>query len=273
MFYRKFKVHESLIKYVECIYIWEGNPERPYTIESPPNAYTSLVFNYGETYSITTSKLIEFSLPSIFIAGQSTRNYKLHIKGEIGMIGIVFKPTGLYHFFKLPMDKIRDDRVDPTAFIPSFDKSILANIKAESERDKKLQIVHRFLENLKVDEGFSTPAITETSNKLVLEKGNLDISDLIIKSFMSRRTFERKFTNEVGVSPKFYAKVIRYGFVCSMIAGKREVNFTELLFKAGYYDQSHFIKDFKYFAGRTPQLYSKTNNELAHFVKATYQLT
>jgi AraC-like DNA-binding protein len=265
-------VNESLSDFVECVYIWQGNPEKPYTIESPPNAYGSLVFNFGDPYTISTPKLSKRLLPPIFIAGQSTRNYKLHLMGKIGMVGIVFKPTGLYHFFRIPMREIKDDRIEVKELIPTFDERIMQKISLTPEKEDKIKVIQNYLETLKIDEGYATPAITSASNKLLKEKGNADISNLVQSSYMSRRTFERKFTTEVGVTPKFYAKVIRFGYVCSMIAGQRAVNFTDLLFKAGYYDQSHFIKDFKYFAGKTPQLYSKTNNELAHFVKSTYKL-
>jgi len=83
-------------------------------------------------------------------------------------------------------------------------------------------------------------------------------------TFMSRRNFERKFLTEVGVSPKAYAKIRRFGYTCSLMAGKKTVSLMEVLHKGGYYDQSHFIKDFKYFSGRTPRNYIKTNTELVN---------
>jgi AraC-like DNA-binding protein len=50
------------------------------------------------------------------------------------------------------------------------------------------------------------------------------------------------------------------------MAGNRNANLMDVLFEGGYYDQSHFIKDFKYFSGRTPRRYNKTNVELANYV-------
>ena len=92
------------------------------------------------------------------------------------------------------------------------------------------------------------------------------MAELIESMPMSRRTFERKFLNEIGVSPKTYAKIRRFGNTCLLMAGKRDVNLMDVLHEGGYYDQSHFIKDFKYFSGRTPKKYVENNTELANFV-------
>lgn len=271
MFYKKFNVNEVYSNFIECVYIWEGKVKEDYTLESPPSAYTSIVFNYKDPYFVSNLKYQKHIVPSSFIAGQATRNYKLHISGNIGMIGIVFKPTGIYNYLSLNMKDLNDERIDFTIYEPELNASVLDGLMNSNTVENKLDVALEFIDSLQQKGGKATDAITMAGNKIIENMGVVDLALLINESFMSRRSFERKFLTEVGVSPKLYAKIRRYGYVCAMIAGKREVNFTDILFNAGYYDQSHFIKDFKYFAGRAPQLYSKTNNELAHLLKGTYK--
>jgi methylphosphotriester-DNA--protein-cysteine methyltransferase len=94
----------------------------------------------------------------------------------------------------------------------------------------------------------------------------IHISDLLKEVFMSRRNFERKFFKKVGLSPKYYARIRRIGFLLNEIAGKKKAGWSSLFSEAEFYDQSHFIKDFIEFTGRTPEQYIKENRELANFV-------
>ena len=86
--------------------------------------------------------------------------------------------------------------------------------------------------------------------------------------YVCRRQFERQFLNKVGVSPKYYARVRRIGYLCSLMALKKWNidDWHELIYQAGYYDQSHFIKEFTAFTGKSPSFYLKNNIELGNFL-------
>jgi hypothetical protein len=85
---------------------------------------------------------------------------------------------------------------------------------------------------------------------------------------MSRRSFERKFFQKVGLSSKYYARLRRIGYVMNVIAGKKKVDWSSIFHECEFYDQAHFIKDFEEFTGRTPQQYLKENLELANLGKS-----
>jgi methylphosphotriester-DNA--protein-cysteine methyltransferase len=95
----------------------------------------------------------------------------------------------------------------------------------------------------------------------------LQVGDLLKNSFMSRRSFERKFFQKVGLSPKYYARIRRIGYLCNLIAGKKKVDWSSVFHECEFYDQAHFIKDFEEFTGRPPQQYLRENNELANLVE------
>lgn len=266
MIYKKYQVDEKYSKFVECLFTWEGNVKDEKTIETPPNAFTSIVFNIGSPYRYSNHKYDKKTLPKTFVAGQSIRNYFLHISGKICMVGIVFKPTGLYHYLKIPMYGLTGERIPLLDIFPEETPIIENEIIKASSTSERLKVLLSFLESLHQHGAFATEQITLASNKILDLNGDISVNDLLENVFMSRRQFERKFLNEVGVSPKMYAKIRRFGYTCRFLAGKRKVNLTEVLYKGGYYDQSHFIKDFKYFAGRTPKFYVENNKELAHFI-------
>ena len=81
MYYRKYFPHALLASYVECYFIWdsEGPMQEELVVESPPNGFCSIVFNYGDTYTVQNKKYASLKVPQQFIAGQSIYSYKLFL--------------------------------------------------------------------------------------------------------------------------------------------------------------------------------------------------
>ena len=265
MFYKKYLPQESLRNYVECFYIWEGCPQQPILIESPPSALCAIVFNYKEPYRVTNLKYKSQKVPVNFVCGQEISNYTLHIHGEIGLIGIVMRPTTLYQILGLSMYAFTNERIALEEVLDVH--SLIQFVVRTRGQGEKISALEAFVIDKLEKSSYGTPEITIAANDIFEKKGMCKIPELIASSFMSRRTFERKFLEEVGVSPKLYARIRRFGYTCSLMAGNRDADMMKALHRGGYYDQSHFIKDFKYFSGRTPGQYLKNNEELANYVQ------
>ncbi len=266
MFYKKYKPAKVLEEHIECYFVWEGEPAEPLDIESPPSALCSLVFNYKDNYTISNKKHDQMPVPRTFISGQALGNYTLHLLGKIGVVGIVFKPAAIFHFYGVPMYELADERICFSKV--SFDSSneLHRQVLSANNNQEKIKLLEDYLLELLDRPGYGTDEIIESANEIFDNKGRTNITELLERVPMSRRNFERKFLEEVGISPKTYAKIRRFGYTCSLMAGNRNVNLMDVLHQGGYYDQSHFIKDFKYFSGRTPRKYAKTNIELANYV-------
>jgi len=109
--------------------------------------------------------------------------------------------------------------------------------------------------------------IDHAANLIVEKNGMVNIADIMKDVFMSRRSFERNFFKKVGLSPKYYARIRRMSNLMNLIAGKKNIDWADIFCKCEFYDQSHFIKDFIEFTGRTPQQYLKENTELANIIE------
>jgi transcriptional regulator GlxA family with amidase domain len=68
-----------------------------------------------------------------------------------------------------------------------------------------------------------------------------------------RRQLERKFKKHIGVSPKQLGKVIRLQTALKMLLNEETESLTHIAYESEYYDQAHFIKDFKEFTGTNPK--------------------
>lgn len=203
-----------------------------------------------------------------FLAGQSIYSYKLFLQGNIGIAGIVFKPAALATIFRLPMYEYVEERVALHVVFPNevVDKYSILIRQAKDEK-ARVQLLEEFiLHHVNIFKP-ETDFIDEAANFIVEHNGMVQVGDLIKESCMSRRTFERRFFQKVGLSPKYYARIRRIGYLCNLIAGKKKVNWPKIFYECNFYDQAHFIKDFEEFTGRTPQQYLNENSELANYVE------
>lgn len=268
MFYHKYKPCDELRSFVECYFIWdsEGIMEMTMTVESPPNGFCSIVFNYGDVYYLQNKKYERLEVPLQFISGQNLYSYKLFLQGTIGIAGIVFKPAALATIFSLPMYEYVEERTDLYKVFSKeiVDKYVLKMRSSASEK-MKVELLEEFILNQFRLRRPEPDYIDEAADSIV-HNGSAQINDLLKNSCMSRRTFERRFFQKVGLSPKYYARICRMSYLCNLIAGKKKVDWAEIFYELNYYDQAHFIKDFEAFTGRTPEQYLKENTELANYV-------
>lgn len=272
MFYKKYQPALHLRPFVECYYVWENaqSPKQPITVESPPNGYGSLVFNYGDPYRLQTQKNGQTVVPVAFLSGQSTSSYQLQLGGRIGMIGAVFRPAGLNSLFGLPMYEFTDERIELAAVLGDRIHSIQERMAEPNSATGRIQLLEAFLNSQLARTGAGTDRTDYVANLIVEQRGMININELMDELYVCRRQFERKFLLKVGVSPKYYARIRRIGHLCAQLAGKHwnVDDWHDVIYQAGYYDQSHFIREFTGFTGRNPSLYVRNNVELANFLKS-----
>ena len=270
MIYRKYQPSSLLSSFVECYFIWdsEGPMEELMVVESPPNGFCSIVFNYGDAYSLQNKKYERLQVPLQFISGLSIYSYKLFLEGSIGIAGIVFKPAALATIFNLPVYEYTEERIDLyQVFKKQVIKKYASLIKAADHEEQRVKLLEEFIMQQFQLQKPEPDYIDKAANLIVEKNGMLQISELLKESYMSRRSFERKFFQKVGLSPKYYARIRRIGYVCNLIAGKKKVDWAKIFYDCEFYDQAHFIKDFEEFTGRTPQQYLRENTELANYVE------
>lgn len=83
-------------------------------------------------------------------------------------------------------------------------------------------------------------------------QGNVLIDEICRHAVVSRKHLNERFRDEIGLSPKKYARILRFASVIETIASASTVNWAEAAVEAGYYDQSHFVREFRSFSGETP---------------------
>jgi AraC-like DNA-binding protein len=125
----------------------------------------------------------------------------------------------------------------------------------EADTDvERINVIETFLVS-RLTKGPLDELILLAVNLIKQSKGNIKIELLAKKLNISQGQFEKRFRKVVGASPKKFSSIVRLSNILN--ARPTANKLTELAIDSGYFDQAHFIKDFKSFTGLTPEQYFK----------------
>lgn len=102
-------------------------------------------------------------------------------------------------------------------------------------------------------------------SQLVMSRGNLSMDSLAKKACLSIRQLERQSLERIGLSPKYFARMIRFSEAYKFKERNPHISWTQIAHLFGYYDQMHLIRDFHHFAGVNPSMFRE--EELLHSVR------
>jgi AraC-like DNA-binding protein len=215
---------------------------------------TSLVigFQYKGSLSVVQNGL-ESSLSASGITGLQDQFKLFKNAANTGTVLIYFKEMGAAHFFKQPLNEIFAQSLSMDNFISASQLAEIEERLCEATTDgERIGVVEDFLkarlESLKPD------LLVAGAVHLIRQLGgDVKIASLAKQLHTSPSPLEKRFRKLVGASPKKYASIIRIQAILKRYPQAK--NLTELGYGAGYFDQAHFIKDFKTFTGQTPEQY------------------
>lgn len=178
---------------------------------------------------------------------QQSCNYFLN-NDYIGTILIIFTATGAATFFKTPMHELYNHSYSLTEIVlPSVVRKLQEQLYEATNHSLRIKIIECFLFE-QLQEKQKDKIVEEAVKLISISKGAIRTKELADKLYISQSRFEKRFRAIVGTSPKKYASLIRI----NNIINQPVKNLTKLSYDAGYFDQAHFIKDFKQHTGMTP---------------------
>jgi len=261
MKYKEFEPKESLSEYIQLIWIAESEEKFDFYPKEKilPDGIVEIVFHFKESFIMHYGGGIKIKQPKAFAISQMRKFIEIESDGFIGFISVRFYPWGAYHFFKNPIKDFLDKTIALDKIWPNDYQRILSEIEV-SDNIQRVDIIQNFL--IKVLNKYKK----ETGNidkaiKLIREsKGTYSIDMLCKKLNLSYKQLERQFSRTIGTTPKVFSKTTRFLNLCHHLKDFENKTMSQLALDMGYFDQAHFIKDFKAFSGLTPRDYYKQNN-------------
>ena len=242
-----------LQKLIVCYWIIETD-HIPMNTKMMPDGYSDIMLNLGDAYTVIDTYGAKIPVRGSAVFGQRTNFLKLQQSGFVNMIGIRLKPGSEGLFFNDPAEL-----VDTHVLLNDlFHADVIAAENEIRELDDAAQKIDR-VEKLLLDQlqQQNKPEvelkIDAVLNKLLSPFTAFDkLEGTLGKAGLSYKQAERLFKANLGLTPKQYFRVVRFHKAFTQMRGKEELDWMTILQQNGYYDQAHFIKDFRYFTGQSP---------------------
>ncbi len=170
---------------------------------------------------------------------------------NVGTVLIYFKEAAAVNFFKEPIHELFSESISLDNFMLRSELLILEEQLYEATSDPgKIKVVEKFL--LSRMRPVTPDNLVTTAIALIYKsKGNIRIKELTEQLHISQSPLEKRFRQVVGTSPKKFASIVRFKNILQKYTP--ETPLTELGYEMGFYDQAHFIKEFKNYTGDTPE--------------------
>lgn len=180
--------------------------------------------------------------------------------GELGVMGIDFTPEGAYRFFQWRLKETKNEVNALSDILGKQVKILEEKMMIVEAVDRKMQMVQEFLFNLFTQRG-SDRVFEYCIKKIKSSKGAITIKQLEQETGYSSRWLNMKFDERLGISPKNFSSIARFNFYYQALLTNASRILTDKEFYNHYYDESHFIREFRRFTGMPPaKMESVVNN-------------
>ena len=241
---------DELKSFVKSFAISESEGRAAYKVL--PDTGIVMGFQYSGNLSYTTeNKTVPLSAAGITGLNDTYRVF--HNAAYTNTLLVRFSETGAAAFFRQPMHELfsLSQSLDDLVLRSQMDvvTEQINESKTDAERISKVEAFLLSLLHHKAHDELVSLAVTLIKQ----QGGNIKMAALAQQLHISQGQFEKRFRRIVGASPKKFASIVR---LRSLLDNPlKENSMTRTGMDAGYYDQAHFIKDFKAFTGETPEEY------------------
>lgn len=252
MRFDKFIPTEQLRPYIKYFVVSENEATFQYKIF--PSSGIVIGFQYrGKLSTIYNEKEIHLTTAGVTGIADSYKIFK-H-SPNIGTFLVYFTEIGFVHFTSHPANELFNLSISLNDI---FNKDKVAEIEEKLALaltdQQRIQIVeHFFLAQLKDIQ--TDKLIVEAVKIMYQSKGIIRITELIKQLFISQSPFEKRFRKLVGTSPKKFASIVRFNTVLNNLNQSKSL--TDICYENNFFDQAHFIKDFKQYTGDTPETFKR----------------
>lgn len=234
-----------------------------------PNGDTEILIDFHDTpqfiYDNTSLKEIQ-ACNRVWASGLRTEPITIPAGNKSEMMVISFKKGMAAPFFSFPLNEIVNSVVDADLVWGTDFALLREQLLATEEIDVRFRIVEDFLIREFRSQFAINPCVAYAIGEMTERPDAISIAKMNAKIGYSQKHFTEMFRRQVGVTPKSYLKIMRFQKAVRAIDIAENIDWGQVSLECGFYDQSHFINDFKHFAGFTPEQYAKIHTNYQNYI-------
>jgi len=252
------------------VQLWDCDmPAQPWRFERIlPNPRPALILNLLEdetrVYQDDAGGDCQRS-PGSVLSGPYTRSFVIDTAEQTKVMGVEFRATGAYPLFAERLDHLAERDVGLEALLGREAKRLREQLLHTPTPKRRLELLHAWLAG-RIGRVQVDPSIAHAAEVLARAPQQQRIATLARAGGTSLRRFGALFREQVGLSPKRFARAIRFRAVIASVHRRERVEWAHVALDCGFHDQPHLVREFRDFAGMTPTAYLAQQGEHANHI-------
>ena len=264
----KFEIRQPtklLCPWIECYWNVQLNiGENPKSEIILPNGKIKMIFALEGNYQVINRRTHKMN--QAWLSGIHHEPLEIKYNGKSNLIGVRFYPHGIFPFLNIPIHETVNQVENLNSIWGMFQEEIFETVCMIKEPEKIYPALDQLLIKKISERKTNQHQTIENIVKHIKTKPNQSIPELASSLGYTQRHLNRLFKDHTGINPKLLGQIFRFEKAYSYLHGHSEEEITNLISILGYYDQSHFNKEFKRFSGMTPSEYKKRAVESNNFL-------
>ncbi len=248
-------VNKNLNPFVQSYWQVKSILAKPTNYFIAPDGAMGLIINLGDSIKINTeNKNYDLKYGEIILLGIHDHAVSMELQDNCHLLGIRFNPAGAFCFYANYYGDLYQNNI--------FIKDIILFKELEKNLSNIEDTFNTYLLNLYVKDS-KLESFIQVLKNIEDKKGNIDIEKLADILDISRRSLDRLFKKYIGTSANIYLRIIKIKYTRENLRNLKFESLTQVGYENGYFDQSHFIKEFKTFMQKSPKQYIKEKKTLS----------
>ena len=232
-----------------------------------PSIQLEMAFTFGSPNSsfVEQGQLVRKKAYDYSLTGFSTTKHTYSNHEDLGVIMVGFKPLGLQHCVGFNLQELLNKSLDLNDIWPNEIRRIEDQIRTKQTDEERIRVIEDFLRFIKKDKEKDI-TIENAVFQIIESKGKISVGELAAQNYLSQKQFTRRFIRAIGSSPKFYSRLVRFQNILALLK-ESNTRLTEVAMEGGFFDQAHFIKEFRQFTNEKPSSFNELSlqTELGRF--------
>jgi AraC-like DNA-binding protein len=269
MSYDEFEPDITLQPDIKCFWMLEEDPQVYNADAIVPDSYVEVVINCGAPLFYIADNGASIELPRVMLKGLQKSPLRLQVTGLGQLIGVRLHPWMVYPLLEV---EIHRDSVPLTALKGVWQQlaTLLPIALRSGGPAEAIATLQQFINDQRQNSQPDLRTIRAAGALIYATHGHARMHDIALQCAISTSQFERHFKQLTGISPKTFARLVRFEAIRDSLTVTPESSLVDLAYRYGYTDQAHFIHDFKAFAGRTPGVFAaQVSAQNAEFLQSS----
>ncbi|HEX8429595.1 helix-turn-helix domain-containing protein [Hymenobacter sp.] len=247
---------------------YEGGDPAHAVKPMPPTPHHCLYFYPRDAlHTLAPGQTSPHRMPPSFVVGPQVKPVALQFGLDHLLLCVVFWPGGLHRLLDVPVKELLDVAVEGRALLGSLVGEVETRLAELTDYDTMLATIEAFLLGAQRRRRARPERPLDHLLPVLLPTGRAThpLEHLAAEACLSPRQFERSFIERVGLSPKLFARLVRFDQAYRLKASQPTLDWLTVAVRSGYYDYRHLLRDFHEFAGMTPPRLLAADQAYVHF--------